>query len=112
MSLKFVFNSRYLTLKSSEFDLACKNIRYLDPAEVILIREAFDRNQNDITAEQKDMLNAFKKPRPRFARMPIHLSPRSHQRNYPRKMRQNDRVMNDEQSCILNCLACFLCLCD
>lgn len=103
---------RYLTLKPSEFDLACKNIRYLDPAEIDLIRDAFNGKSQNLTPEQKEMLTAFKKPRPKYARMPIHLSPRSHQRNYPRKMRRNDRVLNDETSWFLSCLACFVCLCD
>lgn len=103
---------RYLTLKPSEFELACKNIRFLDPAEITLIREAFDGKKSNLTTEQTNMLNNFRKPRPKYTRMPIYLSARSHPKKYSRRMRRNDRDDNDGSSCFLNCLAAFVCLCD
>lgn len=103
---------RYLTLKPSEFELACKNIRFLDPAEVALIREAFDGKKSNLTAEQTNMLNNFRKPRPKYTRMPIYLSARSHPKKYPRRMRRNDRTDTDGSSCLIDCLAAFICLCD
>lgn len=108
----FVYNNRYLTLKPCEFELACKSIRYLDPAEINLIREAFDGGKSDLTEEQSNMLNGFRKPRPKYARMPIYLSSRSYKRNYPRRMRRNDRTENESSSCFLDCLSAFICLCD
>lgn len=110
----FFFDStfRYLTLKPCEFELACKNIRYLDPAEITLIREAFDGKKSNLTVEQSNMLNDFRKQRPKYARMPINLSPRSHRRNYPRNMRRNDRSSKEGSSCFIDCLACLLCVCD
>lgn len=110
--VRFLGN-RYLTLKPSEFELACRNIRFLDPAEITLIREAFDGKKSSLNAEQIIMLNNFRKPRPKYTRMPIYLSARSHPKKYPRRMRQNDRNENsDSTSCFLNCLAAFVCLCD
>lgn len=77
-----------------------------------MIREAFDGKRSILTDEQSNMLNDFRKPRPKYARMPIHLSARSHHKNYPRRMRRNDRAENEPSSCFLDCLACFICLCD
>lgn len=105
------FPNRYLTLKPSEFELACKNIRFLDPAEVTLIREAFDGKKSNLTAEQTNMLNNFRKPRPKYTRMPIYLSPRSHPKKYSRRMRRND-ADSEASSCFLDCLSAFICLCD
>lgn len=110
--LLWFYLNRYLTLKPSEFELACKSIRFLDPAEVTLIREAFDGKKSNLTAEQTNMLNNFRKPRPKYTRMPIYLSARSHPKKYPRRMRRNDRTESDGSSCLLDCLAAFICLCD
>lgn len=99
-------------MKPCEFELACKNIRFLDPAEINLIRDAFDGKKSNLTDEQSNMLNDFRKPRPKYARMPIYLSPRSNPKNYPRRMRRNDRSESDGTSCFIDCLAAFICLCD
>lgn len=107
-----MFACRYLTLKPCEFELACKNICYLDPAELSLIREAFNGKKSNLTDEQSNMLNDFRKPRSKYARMPICLSARSNRKNYPRAMRRNDRVENEGSSCWLSCIACMVCLCD
>ncbi|XP_031618248.1 uncharacterized protein LOC116337643 [Contarinia nasturtii] len=103
---------RYLMLSSSEFELASNNIRFLDLVELKLIREAFDDKNSGSTVEQTNMLNNFRKPRPKYTHMPIYLSPRSHPKNYSRQMRRNDRNDSDGSSCFLDCLAAFIFLCD
>lgn len=87
----------------------------MDPTEINLIRDAFNLKirKNNLTEEQSNMLNDFRKWRSKYAQMPFHLSPRSDHHNYPRKMRRNDKnAANEGRSCFLDCLACFACLCD
>lgn len=110
-SLHFHSN-RYLTLKPSEFELACKNIRFLDPTELTMIRDAFDGKKSQLNADQTNMVNNFRKSRPKYTRMPFYLSPRSHPKKYSRRMRRNDRTESDGSSCLLHCLSVFICLCD
>lgn len=99
-------------MKPCEFELVCKNTRFLDADEINLIRDAFDGKKSNLTDEQSNMLNNFRKPRPKYTQMPIHISPRSNHKNYPRRMRRNDRAENETSSCFLDCLAVFICLCD
>lgn len=108
---------RYLRMTQKEFDQCCQLVDILDPEEITLIREAFKSNKhssNNLTDDQAQMLAIFKKARPKYARMPVHLSERSHPRNYSRKMRKHERSLDEDSQCSLLywLCGCYAFICD
>lgn len=101
-----------MTLK--EFDLTCQRCDILDPEEVNLIHDAFKGKHSNLTTEQSEMLAIFKKPRPKFARMPVHLSDRSNPKNYSKKMRKYEQSFNEDgnNSWLMWLCGCYAFVCD
>jgi hypothetical protein len=95
-----------------DFKRCRDRVSLLDSAEIQLIDDFFAKKKNSsITDEQNEMLQQFKKARPEYAEMPIHLSNRSNPKNYPKKMRKYaENLANEDMdrgrcaNCILNCL--------
>ena len=111
-----IYTPRYLTMKQLEFRACRVHVELLNLDENQLIEDFFNGKKiSGVNQEQNLMLENFKKPRPQYARMPIHLSNRSNPKNYPKKMR--NAMMNDEDSekkcCdsfFLNCASAFACI--
>lgn len=107
-----IFTPRFLLMTFDDFKKCRDRVSLLDPAEVQLIEDFFNKKRNSkLTEEQITMLENFKKPRPPFAEMPIHLSTRSEPKKYQKKMRRyNEKLARDEQDrdkCFLNCASVF-----
>lgn len=101
-------------MSQKEFESACLRVDLLDPTEVTLILDAFKgKSPTNLTEPQTEMLAQFKRPRPKYARMPIHMSDRSHPKKYPSKMRKYERTFEEENQCTvlywLCCCYAFLC---
>ena len=111
-----IYTPRYLTMKPQEFRACRVHVDLLNSDENQLIEDFFNGKKiSGINQEQNLMLDNFKKPRPQYAQMPIHLSDRSNPKNYPKKMRK--AMMNDDDSekkcCdsfFLNCASAFACI--
>lgn len=111
-----IYTPRYLTMKQLEFRACRVHVELLNLDENQLIEDFFNGKKiSGVNQEQNLMLENFKKPRPQYVRMPIHLSNRSNPKNYPKKMR--NAMMNDEDSekkcCdsfFLNCASAFACI--
>ncbi|XP_063699527.1 BTB/POZ domain-containing protein 6-B [Culicoides brevitarsis] len=110
------YTPRYLTMSSSEFQSLKDRVELLDTSEVALVTEAFkNKKQSNLTPEQTELLNSFKKQRPPFPLLPIQLSERSNAKNYPKKMRRYvadlEKENDPQRSCchrsILNCVGVF-----
>lgn len=103
-----------------DFDLACQRVEILDPDEVNLIQEAFKTKSSssssaNVTDEQAQMLTNFRKPRPKYARMPVHLSERSNPKNYPKKMRKYEQSFDEGSQCsvcLYLCCGWYAFICD
>lgn len=115
-----IYTPRFLLMTYDDFKKCRDRVSLLDPAEIQLIDDFFTKKKNsNLTEEQNGMVQNFKKPRPEFAEMPIHLSTRSHPKNYPKKMkRYAEKLARGDQEkgccdgCILNCISVFTCLFD
>lgn len=115
-----IYTPRFLLMTYDDFKRCRDRVSLLDPAEIQLIEDYFNKKKNlHLTEEQLVMLENFKKPRPTFAAMPIHLSKRSNPKIYPSKMRRyNEKLAREGQkrgccdSCVLNCLSVFACVFD
>lgn len=113
-----IYTPRFLLMTYDDFKKCRDRVSLLDPAEIQLIDNFFTKKKNsNNTEEQNVMLENFKKPRPDFAEMPIHLSNRSNPKNYPKKMRRYAQKLADENknrsccdACIINCLTVFACI--
>lgn len=121
---------RYLRMTAKEFDATLQRIDILDPEEVQLIHAAFKGKGNGgvatggtvqlsqsnqcWTSEQKEMLANFRKIRPKYPRMPVHLSDRSNPKNYSRKMRKHEKTFDEESnnSCLYWFCGCYAFICD
>lgn len=88
-------------MPAKEFDLACQRFEILDEEESKLISDHFaGRLQLSALSEgQLVMMTNFRKTRPKFARMPIHLSTRSNPKNFSSKMRKAERQIEGESLC-------------
>uniref|UniRef100_A0A182Q225 BACK domain-containing protein n=1 Tax=Anopheles farauti TaxID=69004 RepID=A0A182Q225_9DIPT len=120
------YTPRYLTMARREFDAARERIEMLDPAELQLVGDALgglSRAANaNLTPEQQALVARFRAPRPDFPQLPVHLSTRSHPRNYPKRMRkaaaEAERALREgpKKSCcnrfLLNCCSVFACIFD
>lgn len=90
-------------MKKQEFLSITRGIQLLSVDETKLVVDAYDKKQSSsITKEQLEMLTKFAQRRPRFARMPIHLSDRSNHSNYPYEMRK------ENEDIYLTCWDAFL----
>lgn len=100
-----------------EFELACQRYEILDEEESKLISDNFAGRlqMSGLSEGQLVMMTNFRKARPKFARMPIHLSNRSHPKNYSSKMRKAERKIEGESTCsrwfFLTC-RCWAIVCD
>lgn len=112
---------RYLRMTIKEFDATLQRVDILDPEEVSLIQAAFKAktastptHQGNYTTEQKEMMKSFRKVRPKFPRMPVHLSDRSSPKNYSRKMRKHEKSFEEEtnSSCLYWFCGCYAFICD
>lgn len=111
-----IYTPRYLTMTARDFEKGLERVELLDSGEVEMVRDALNKgaggaaannskskksiqafNQN-LSDEQISLLTKFRTPRPAFARMPIHLSDRSNPKNYPKKMRLNEKEELGEHS--------------
>ncbi|XP_058061855.1 uncharacterized protein LOC131212121 [Anopheles bellator] len=115
---------RYLTMTRREFEGAKERIELLDPVESQLVGDLITggkggRKQGaNLTPEQQALVLRFQAERPAFALLPIHLSQRSHPRNYPKKMRKAaadaEREPRNGGGCcdrlLLNCISVFACI--
>ncbi|XP_050096200.1 uncharacterized protein LOC126578048 [Anopheles aquasalis] len=127
---------RYLTMTRQEFDSANERMELLDPVESQLVGELLSSGNSkgartrlagnaggggggdgagNLTPEQQALVARFQAPRPAFPMLPIHLSQRSHPRNYPKKMRKAaadaeraERRKSD--GLLLNCISVFACI--
>lgn len=97
-----------------QFDTCCQLINLLDDGEISLIRNAFKgKLGTGITDAQAANIENFKKPRPKFARMPVFLSQRSDPKNYPKKMRDYEKTFDDTVYPWYYCFyGCFAFVCD
>lgn len=115
-----IYSPRFLLMTYDDFKKCRDRVSLLDEAEIQLIDNFFTKKKNsNLTEEQNEMLQNFKKPRPEFAEMPIHLSTRSHPKNYSKKMKRYAAKLAAEgqdkgccDSCILNCISVFACIFD
>lgn len=113
-----IYTPRFLLMPYDDFKKCRERVSLLDSAEIQLIDDFFMKKKNsNLTEEQNVMLQNFKKPRPKFAEMPIHLSSRSNPKNYPKKMRKHAQKLADVDKdksccdkCIINCLTVFACI--
>ncbi|KAG5680521.1 hypothetical protein PVAND_010027 [Polypedilum vanderplanki] len=109
-----IYTPRYLNMTYEEFKKCRERINLLDPIEVQLIENFFAKKKSsNLTEEQMSMLENFKKPRPEFAPMPIHLSNRSNHKNYPKKMRKYAQKQLEDgngDNCLVNCASVFACI--
>ncbi|ETN64283.1 hypothetical protein AND_003972 [Anopheles darlingi] len=121
---------RYLTMTRQEFDSANERMELLDPVESQLVGELLSSGNRgartrlaggagNLTPEQQALVARFQAPRPAFPMLPIHLSQRSHPRNYPKKMRKAaaDAERADRRKSngccdglLLNCISVFACI--
>lgn len=113
-----IYTPRFLTLSYNEFSKCQERVSLLDEGEVQLIENFFNKKKNSqLNDEQNSLLENFRKLRPPFAELPVHLSTRSNHRNYPKKMRKYSQKMaagdNDRgccDKCLLNCITVFACI--
>lgn len=109
---------RYLRMTLKEFNASFQRVDMLDPEEVQLIQAAFKgmpvTAQQSYTSEQKEMLANFRKIRPKYPRMPVHLSDRSNPKNYSRKMRKHEKTFDEDSnnSCLYWFCGCYAFICD
>lgn len=120
------YTPRYLTMSRREFEAARERLELLDPAELQLVGDALgglSRTANaNLSPEQQALVARFRAPRPDFPLLPVHLSARSHSRNYPKRMRKAAAEAEREQregpkkNCcdrfLLNCCSVFACIFD
>ncbi|XP_053687594.1 BTB/POZ domain-containing protein 6 [Sabethes cyaneus] len=112
------YTPRYLTMTRKEFENAKDRIELLDPVESKLVEDVLNgKRLSSLTPEQQSMVANFKKPRPAFAPMPIHLSARSNPKNYPKKMRKAaEEIQTDNRSCcdrvVITFVSIFACIFD
>lgn len=109
-----IYTPRYLLMSYDDFKKCRDRVSLLDLAEIQLIDDFFSKKKNsNLTEEQNSMLLNFKKARPDFAPMPLHLSNRSNPSSYPRKMRKyNEKLANGDKGsnwCV-NCCAIMACI--
>lgn len=97
-----------------QFNTCCQLINLLDEGEISLIRNAFKgKLGTGITDAQAAQIEIFKKPRPKFARMPVFLSQRTDPKNYPKKMRSYEKTFDDTVYPWYYCFyGCFAFVCD
>jgi BTB And C-terminal Kelch/BTB/POZ domain len=115
-----IYTPRFLLMTFDDFKKCRDRVSLLDEAEIQLITDFFTKKKNSNTTEEQNlMLQNFKKPRPEFAEMPIHLSARSHAKNYSKKMKRYAAKLAAEgqdrgccDNCILNCITVFACIFD
>lgn len=107
-----IYKPRFLRMTYDDFNKCRNRVSLLDPAEIQLIDDFFTKKKtSQLTEEQIEMLENFKKPRPLFAGMPIHLSTRSSAKNYSKKMRKYAEKMargEDERPRCDGCIMCFV----
>lgn len=109
------YTPRYLTMSLNEFESLKDRVELLDTSEIALVTDAFRNKKLNLTPEQTELLESFKKPRPPFPLLPIQLSDRSNPKNYPKKMRryvaelekENEPKRNCCHRTILNCVTAF-----
>lgn len=111
-----IYTPKYLTMAPRDFEKCMERVELLDSGEAEMVRDALNKgagatagnssknkksiqafNQN-LSDEQISLLTKFRTPRPAFARMPIPLSDRSNPKNYPKKMRLNEKEELGENS--------------
>lgn len=115
-----IYSPRYLLMAYVDFKKCRDRVSLLDPLEGQLIDDFFTKKRNSNLAEEQNlMLENFKKPRPEYAEMPIHLSNRSNPKTYPKKMRRHAQKLAEEgqkkgccDKCLLNCIYVFACIFD
>lgn len=110
-----IYCPRYLTMSSVEFKACRERVELLDTGEIQLIEDFFNgKKLSNTTPEQAEMLENFKKTRPKFADLPIYLSARSNPKNYPKKMVKAMKQKNGNQgccdSCLVSCASVFACI--
>lgn len=113
-----IYTPRFLLMTHDDFKKCRDRVSLLDPVESQLIDDFFSKKKSsNLTEEQNSMLQNFKKPRPEFAEMPIHLSTRTNPKNYPKKMRRYAEKLANEgkdrgccDKCLLNCISVFACI--
>lgn len=113
-----IYAPRYLAMSYEDFKKCRDRVNLLDPAEIQLIEDFFTKKKNsNLTEEQNIMLENFRKSRPDFAPMPVHLSNRSNPKNYSKKMKKYAQRQSDDwnnrgccDSCVLNCVSVFACI--
>lgn len=111
------YTPRYLIMSFNEFKSLQDRADLLDCTETSLVTDAFKNNnkKTNLTPEQIQWIENFKKPRPPFPLLPIQLSDRSCAKNYPKKMRryvaelekENEPKRNCCHRTILNCVTAF-----
>uniref|UniRef100_A0A336KLY4 CSON005378 protein n=1 Tax=Culicoides sonorensis TaxID=179676 RepID=A0A336KLY4_CULSO len=111
------YTPRYLTMSLSEFQSLKDRVELLDATEIALVTDVFKNNKKglNLTPEQTELIENFKKSRPPFPLLPIQLSERSNAKNYPKKMRryvaelekENEPKRNCCHRTILNCVTAF-----
>ncbi|CRK97332.1 CLUMA_CG010725, isoform A [Clunio marinus] len=113
-----IYSPRFLLLSYEDFQKCRDRVSLLDPVEIQLIEDFFNKKKaSNLTEEQIVMLQNFKKSRPSFPGMPIHLSNRSNPKNYPKKMRKHAQKLAEEgmersrcDSCLVTCASIFACI--
>lgn len=115
-----IYTPRFLLMSYDDFKKCHERVNLLDEAESQLIDDFFNKKKNSsLNDEQNEMLQNFKKSRPEFAEMPIHLSTRSNPKNYSKKMRKHAKKLATAgqdrgrcDSCIINCMSVLSCIFD
>lgn len=110
------YQIRYLTLSGNDFKSACARVELLDDGEIQLMQDYYD-GKKSLNSEQKENIDNFKQPRPKFALMPVYLSERSNPKNYPKRMRKAHKDAHQDQKdrgccdrMILDCCSVFACI--
>lgn len=103
-------------MSAKEFDVACQRAEILSADEQKLVADWFANNgkSSSLNDEQTVMMTRFRQARPKFARMPLHLSNRSSPKNYSSKMRKNERKLDDDgtNSWLYWFFGCYAFVCD
>lgn len=112
-----LFVRRFLLMSAKEFDLACQRVEILSADEQRMVADWFASGggkSSALNADQTAMMTRFRKERPKFARMPLHLSDRSCPKNYSPKMRKNERKLVDDgtSSWLYWFCGCYAFICD
>lgn len=110
-----IYCPRYLTMSSNDFKACRERVELLDHGETQLIEDFLNgKKLSNTTPEQAELLESFKRPRPKFAQLPIYLSARSNPKNYPKNMRKAMKQKDDDRSCcdscLVSCASVFACI--